>query len=152
MKKQIRIEDERIREIRHKIVNEAFAIMFFALWVIVMVKGLFLHLPTGEYLTEFILVIGISLYIYVRMIVTGIFGSDLQSASRGQKLKRILVIMLGMGVGVGISQAGEGELNILRMAIVVITGGALTYLMLYIVKKINDRKIAEMERQDKEEQ
>lgn len=129
------IHDERISQIKRKITNEAFGIMFFALTGIVFVKSVMLKIPTNEFITEFILWIGISFYVCGRMLMEGIFGQNVRNAKKSRRILSMVLSDVIFTLSMGALQYIDGTLNIWFLI-----GSALVFFFAFWgVLKIADR-------------
>ena len=64
-------EDERIRLQRLRIINETYLLIMGVVMISMLVKQFYLHAPFKDYLTEFIAFFGASVYILIRLVLSG---------------------------------------------------------------------------------
>jgi hypothetical protein len=131
------VKDERISQMKRKISNEAFGLMFFALTAIVFVKSVVLGLDTKVFITEFVLWLGVAVYVFVRMLMTGIYAQNIRNASKGGRLLSDAVFTAVMGVLL----YADGELNIWVLAAFAVVYFAAFYGILKLADWISERRI-----------
>ncbi|MCX7921437.1 MAG: hypothetical protein N3B21_05370 [Clostridia bacterium] len=133
-----KINDERITQTKHKIASEAFGIMFLALTIIVFVKSIVLEMPTKEYFTEFILYMGISLYVFIRMIMSSVYAVNIQNSNQKNKLKIVIISDIVFLLSIGAIQYSQSGLNIVFLLFAGITYFAAFYGLLWLSGKITE--------------
>lgn len=127
--------DERVSQIKRKITNEAFAIMFLALTAIVFIKSVVLDIPTKEFITEFVLWTGIAFYVVVRMVMEGIYGQNIRNAKKRSRVMTAVLSDVVFTLALGAVQYSEGTLNAWFLL-----GAFAAYLVLFfVVLKITER-------------
>ncbi len=83
-----KITDERIISGKRKINSNAFGICLIGLWIIILIRQLVLKQNISEYYDIFILTIGISFYVLIKNMVSGLY---LTYRSHNNKKKIVLI-------------------------------------------------------------
>ena len=135
------VRDERISQIKRKITNEAFGLMFIALTAIVFVKSVVLGLETKVFITEFVLWIGVSVYVFVRMLMTGIYAQNIRNATKTSRLLTVLLSDAVFTAVMGVMLYTEGELYVWVLAAFAVVYFVAFYGILKLADRITERRI-----------
>ena len=144
------INDERVTQLKHKITNEAFGIMFLSLVAIVFIKSVVLHIPTKEFITEFILFIGISFYLFIRMIVTGIYAQNIRNSTPKNRLFTAALSDIIFVLSMGALQYSQGTFNILFLICMAVIFFITFNFILIISDIITENRIKKLTEDDED--
>jgi hypothetical protein len=134
-----RVKDERVTQIKNKIASEAYSIMFLSLLAIVSVKCIILKLPIKEFFTEFVLFLGISFYVIIRMIVSGVYAIDLRNSSKKTELKIAVISDIIFLAVMGTLQYFQNTLNLVFLLCMGISYFLAFCGMIWVSGKIAER-------------
>lgn len=144
------VDDERVKATKQKISSEAFGIMFFTLLAITFVKGVILEIPSKEYITETLLFIGISFYVCIRMIMCGVYASNIQNLKRKTQILTSIVSTIIFMAATSIYQFIKFEVHLIIILCMGIVFFISSYGILLLVNKLTEKRELQLLEPDEE--
>lgn len=143
--KNNQINDERVINERRKITAEAYGLIMIFLLISMLVKQFIFHSEFNEYAVEFIAFFGASIYIVIRNIF---IGNNLYEENK--KRLPINSIIMGLSSTFALALLRYKEFNtrndfILESIEVFIFTTLSSFLFIYIVNKVTQKRIKHME-------
>ena len=144
--KNNQINDERVINERRKITGEAYGLIMIFLLISMLVKQFIFHSEFNEYAVEFIAFLGSSIYIVIRNIFV---GNNLYRENK-KRLPIINSIIMGLSSTCASALLRYKEFNtrndfILESIEVFIFTTLSSFLFIYIVNKVTQKRIKHME-------
>lgn len=144
--KKIQINDERVINQKRKINGEAYVLIMIFLLISILIKQFILHSEFSEYAVEFIAFFGSSIYIVVRNISV---GNDLYGKDK-KRLPIVNSIIIGVVVTFTLSLLHYNEFDTINDFLVdsitaFISSALSSFLLFYIVNKITQKRIKNIE-------
>lgn len=156
------LEDERVVAQRRKINSEAYGILMIALFCSMLIQQFLLNAPFEQYAGEFICFSGITIYTVIRYIILGLNICGEGKLAKAMPFVDSIVVGIVVTVINGVSNytkyAGQYKKDgigffIPVLAVTFISATILTFVVLYCVSYLNNKKQAKIAKQlDEEEQ